>query len=212
MNEPTESVPLSEAEIKHQRRLAQYRKYYATHKEKAQKYYQENKDKFAKRGREWREKNPEKYKAKCRGQYSKNRERRIASVMKSHKKHAAKRKAYMDQWRSENQEHIRQYEKRKRETPEGRIAAIQAAHKRTALKNKCEVRATKTQLAKFIAKATHCHYCDRSDVRMTVDHFMPLSRGGAHSLDNIVAACKSCNSKKRDRDPHEFLSSIGRLL
>ncbi len=45
-----------------------------------------------------------------------------------------------------------------------------------------------------------CAYCTKRDVRLTVDHVVPLSRGGAHSMANVVPACRSCNSAKRDRD------------
>ncbi|WP_252441998.1 HNH endonuclease [Pseudonocardia humida] len=41
-----------------------------------------------------------------------------------------------------------------------------------------------------------CAYCGkRAD---TIDHVVPRSRGGAHSWDNCVAACRSCNSRKAD--------------
>ena len=42
-----------------------------------------------------------------------------------------------------------------------------------------------------------CAYCDRR--ADTIDHVIPRSRGGAHSWENCVAACKACNSKKADR-------------
>ncbi len=42
-----------------------------------------------------------------------------------------------------------------------------------------------------------CAYCARR--ADTIDHVVPRSRGGAHSWDNCVAACKACNSKKADR-------------
>ncbi len=42
-----------------------------------------------------------------------------------------------------------------------------------------------------------CAYCGkRAD---TIDHVVPRSRGGAHSWDNCVAACRGCNSRKADR-------------
>ena len=50
-----------------------------------------------------------------------------------------------------------------------------------------------------------CQYCGNvfhhSD--LTMDHVHPKSRGGLKSWTNIVASCKSCNSKKRDRNPKE---------
>lgn len=51
-----------------------------------------------------------------------------------------------------------------------------------------------------------CAYCGRDDLPLTRDHVQPLSRGGRHAVDNIVPACKPCNSAKRDRTADEFLS------
>jgi 5-methylcytosine-specific restriction endonuclease McrA len=42
-----------------------------------------------------------------------------------------------------------------------------------------------------------CVYCGkRAD---TIDHVVPRSRGGTHSWENCVAACRVCNSRKADR-------------
>lgn len=42
-----------------------------------------------------------------------------------------------------------------------------------------------------------CAYCSkRAD---TIDHVVPRSRGGTHTWENCVAACRSCNSRKADR-------------
>jgi len=47
-----------------------------------------------------------------------------------------------------------------------------------------------------------CAYCGRrAKGHLTQDHITPLSKGGAHTLANIVPACGSCNSKKRDKAP-----------
>lgn len=44
-----------------------------------------------------------------------------------------------------------------------------------------------------------CAYCLRSDVKLTQDHVVALSRGGEHDASNIVPACSSCNTRKGDR-------------
>lgn len=51
-----------------------------------------------------------------------------------------------------------------------------------------------------------CHYCHRQVGReaLTMDHIVPLSRGGKSSKGNIVAACKDCNNKKRYFLPIEW--------
>lgn len=43
-----------------------------------------------------------------------------------------------------------------------------------------------------------CHYCGKRRV-LTIDHVIPLSKGGLHVKENIVPACQSCNSQKKDR-------------
>ena len=51
-----------------------------------------------------------------------------------------------------------------------------------------------------------CTYCGAPWEHM--DHFVPLTRGGAHSLDNLVPACAACNLAKSDKCPAAFLAEI----
>lgn len=43
-----------------------------------------------------------------------------------------------------------------------------------------------------------CAYC--GDVANEVDHLIAKVKGGEDVLDNLVAACRSCNLRKRDKD------------
>ncbi len=49
-----------------------------------------------------------------------------------------------------------------------------------------------------LARDAHsCQYCgSRAE---TIDHVRPRSRGGGHTWDNVVAACRPCNLRKGDR-------------
>ncbi|MCS6824151.1 MAG: HNH endonuclease [Cytophagaceae bacterium] len=47
-----------------------------------------------------------------------------------------------------------------------------------------------------------CQYCGAT-TDLTLDHVLPRSRGGLTSWDNLVTACKQCNSRKGDYTPEE---------
>jgi len=80
-------------------------------------------------------------------------------------------------------------------------------HTRRARINNCEVKAT-PQMVEDARKAAgdRCYYCGKKS-ELTLDHFEPLANGGAHCVSNFVFACFSCNSKKRDLDPFDFMAS-----
>jgi 5-methylcytosine-specific restriction endonuclease McrA len=49
-----------------------------------------------------------------------------------------------------------------------------------------------------LARDAHrCQYCGSK--AETIDHIVPRSRGGGHSWENVVAACRPCNLRKADR-------------
>ena len=58
-----------------------------------------------------------------------------------------------------------------------------------------------------------CHYCrQRVGIRaLTMDHIVPLGRGGRSARGNVVAACKSCNTKKQSLVPVEWEEYLRRL-
>jgi len=48
-----------------------------------------------------------------------------------------------------------------------------------------------------------CCYCGTKE-KLTMEHLMPISKGGDHSENNLFGACFSCNSSKQDRDFKEW--------
>jgi 5-methylcytosine-specific restriction endonuclease McrA len=65
-----------------------------------------------------------------------------------------------------------------------------------------------------IARGT-CHYCGAQvpSKELTLDHVVPLVRGGRSTRGNCVPACKECNSKKQHLLPVEwvdYLESLGK--
>jgi len=47
-----------------------------------------------------------------------------------------------------------------------------------------------------------CQYC-KAKGELTLDHVMPRSRGGLTTWENLITACKPCNSRKGDFTPEE---------
>jgi 5-methylcytosine-specific restriction endonuclease McrA len=54
-------------------------------------------------------------------------------------------------------------------------------------------------------KSLPCYYC--GEIRLaTIDHILPLARGGKHRIGNIQICCRACNSGKKDRTDAEFVA------
>jgi 5-methylcytosine-specific restriction endonuclease McrA len=49
----------------------------------------------------------------------------------------------------------------------------------------------------FLRDHGRCQYC--GGPAESIDHVLPRSRGGTHTWDNVVAACRRCNGRKQDR-------------
>lgn len=58
-----------------------------------------------------------------------------------------------------------------------------------------------------------CHYCRRRFParELTMDHVVPLIRGGKSSKSNLVPCCKSCNSQKKFLLPSEWQEYLDSL-
>lgn len=58
-----------------------------------------------------------------------------------------------------------------------------------------------------------CYYCGQTmpPAELTMDHIVPLSRGGQTTRTNVVPACKTCNTKKRQMVPVEWDEYLTRL-
>jgi len=67
----------------------------------------------------------------------------------------------------------------------------------------------KRRLAKGV-----CHYCGQSapPKALTMDHIVPIARGGRSTKSNVVPACKACNNAKKQLLPmewEEYLEGFG---
>lgn len=103
-------------------------------------------------------------------------------------------------WQKRNPERLREASRRYRVTHPGRELARHT--RRQAAIETGNVSDEQLQDL-FLVWEYSCAYCG-SPHRLTFDHVMPLARGGEHTIANIVPACRSCNSSKKDRTPEEW--------
>ena len=67
-----------------------------------------------------------------------------------------------------------------------------------------------TRPAVMLRDLDTCQYCGDMPGchELTVDHVIPRSRGGVHSWQNLVTACKRCNQKKGSHTPDEAMMHL----
>ena len=58
-----------------------------------------------------------------------------------------------------------------------------------------------------------CYYCgSRTPPQMlTMDHIVPIARGGRSTKGNLVPACKTCNNAKKQLLPMEWEQYLSRI-
>jgi len=111
-------------------------------------------------------------------------------------KHHKSTRLYYQTHKLEAQKYQRQY----RQTPAGKLIRRNAAHRRRALKKDGNITLAQWNAIKLQQKYK-CYWCKRrfKDSELTIDHVIPLSKGGVHDISNTVAACKPCNLSKQDK-------------
>lgn len=52
----------------------------------------------------------------------------------------------------------------------------------------------------------YCFYCKKTTPakELTMDHFVPIARGGKTTKGNVIPSCKDCNNKKKSMMPLEW--------
>lgn len=181
-----------------------YHQYYLDNKENWRRYREEHKEEIIQKQKEYVEKNKDK-------------------IIERTKKYRELRKEELSQKRKDytaaNKERVYS---RKREL---RLINLEREHDRINKYNASEIGRKRTRLNAHKRRARSknitvdydikkweecktefnniCCYCGKAD-QLTQDHFIPLSKGGEYTTNNIIPACKSCNSSKNNRGFFEW--------
>ena len=112
-------------------------------------------------------------------------------------------KQYNKQWYQDNKKHAKEYDKQYNQTPEGKASKQRRHSKRRAIENEIVNTLTAQEWIDILKEYKfRCAYCGKEFTlfdRETKDHVIPISKGGDNTKENIVPACRSCNSKKKDK-------------
>ena len=104
----------------------------------------------------------------------------------------------MREYRKENSEDINKYMREWRAANGDKAKAI--VHRRRSLK---KASGGRYSAAEWNALVSHygnkCLGCGRDDLPLTVDHIIPIAKGGRSDIDNLQPLCRACNSRKRDK-------------
>lgn len=141
--------------------------------------------------------NVEKFRARSRANYARSsKEKRQARARKYYLTHREKCLAHARAYRSINKDMILSTLRQRYHLMKPRFQEY--ARKHRALKRGAPISDLTAEQWQAIKEAYghRCVYCGRKMQRLTQDHITPLSKGGSHTLQNVVPACQSCNSKK----------------
>jgi 5-methylcytosine-specific restriction enzyme A len=81
---------------------------------------------------------------------------------------------------------------------------VEEAHLRKEKDKARRLRQTAWWMRKIQPGVCHYCHCHVGRDRLTMDHVVPLSRGGKSTKGNLVPACKDCNNKKKYLLPIEW--------
>lgn len=182
------------------------------------KYREENKEKEKKRHKKYREENKEKL-----TQYRKKHQEEHKEYMKKydaqHKKdrreyyeeHKEERRKYNKKYRQEHKEERAEYYKKYCKTAQGQVVVFNGANRR---RNREEQQGNGLTTDQWLEMMNFfdwkCAYSGeyiggkKNQSIRSIDHIIPLVKGGEHEIWNLVPMYRPYNSSKQDKDLEEW--------
>ncbi len=138
-----------------------------------------NSEKFREMNLNWKHTHKEKHREHNKNWAKANPEKRRKTIATWRNKNPE----YGKNWRKNNKEKIKHYTQNRRARVLGNGGEL-----------------TKEEWAAILDFYGHkCLCCGRDDVKLTIDHVLPIFHGGKHSADNVQPLCGPCNSRKKDK-------------
>lgn len=171
--------PVSEFYKNPQRGDGYYTKCKKCHSKIVKKWQMENKERFRELCRNRKKAHSEESREYSKRWASKNYERKVMNA----KRWRENNPEYGKIWRKNNLDKIRNYQDRRRARIAGNGGNLTVDEWNAILD--------------FYGHKCLC--CRKDNVKLTVDHVIPIFHGGTHTADNVQPLCGPCNSRKKDK-------------
>lgn len=153
------------------------------------KYKEENKEYYINYLKEYREKNKAELDAKKKEYIANNKSAHLKRQHSWYERNKDSVKTRTLQYKKDHPEQYQMYSNRRK------------ALKKTSI---VDVFITQDIVNMY---GNQCVYC--GDLFTHIDHYIPLSRGGSHTLENVRPSCETCNLTKSNKLPDDFLKYKG---
>ena len=180
--------------------------------EQRRKHYKLNHDEMISKQRKYRNQNKIKISENQKEYYKKNKHD-ILSKQKEYglinkEKISIKTKNYY----KNNKDKVLESNKKYIKSEKGKLSRINTEHKRRTKFKNGDV--TTEQLKQLYTNSKVCYWCDNKLVKNDIhlDHYVPIAKGGLHTISNLVLSCSKCNLTKGSNDPLAFAIQIGKLF
>ena len=159
-----------------------------------QKYYQNNKSIIIEKNK--------KYKA--------NEDKEASKLYKQKYNKSEKGKITRAKYYQNNKEKLKERSKNYKKSENGKLSSAATSNKRRADKiGSSDNTITAQTLCDLLTmQSNKCYYCSiilDKNVNKHLDHYMPISKGGTHSISNVVWSCSKCNLTKSATIPDKPL-------
>lgn len=173
------------------------------------KHYKNTVEKYKPTREKYKVENRDKILAHKHKKYDENRDTLLEKLKEYHRTHKESEGKYREKNKLYLLQKAKEWTIKNKDRVNARMRKWRADHKDKVSVQKNNRRArekrgriTNEEWAQVLEKyGNKCLCCGRSapDVRITMDHVLPLDKGGMNTIDNVQPLCKSCNSKKHTK-------------
>jgi len=180
--------------------------YYAKHMEKmkaaSKVYYEENKEEVLKAAKDYYQNNKESRYEWQKEYYKTDRYKKLRKIQcsKYYNENKETISEYHKKWYQDNKETIKVTRDKYLATPKAKAICRQQEQTRRARKESLPATLTVEEWKDICTSWDNkCAYCS-SDNTLAQEHIIPVIKGGGYTKENILPACRSCNSSKGVKD------------